>query len=109
MKMVTAIIQPLRLDEVVQALEVIGVDRLTITQVIGVGRTGPRKRIHPDEPPPAPLPPRTMIQVAVRAALLPEVIAAIRKGAVSGKPGDGKIFISEIERVIRVRDGEPER
>lgn len=108
MKMVTAVIQPFRLDAVVDALAAIRVHRFTITEVRGVGRTGPSKRTDSYGPPPVPIPPRTMIEVAVRATMLPEVIAAIREAAASGKPGDGKIVVTEIERVVRIRDGKTE-
>ncbi|HEU0202013.1 MAG TPA: P-II family nitrogen regulator [Burkholderiaceae bacterium] len=109
MKMVTAIVQPLRLDDVIDALAAIGVDRITVTEVRGVGRSAPPKRDSPEAPPPPPLPPRTRIEMAVPADELPEVLAAIRKAAASGRPGDGKIFVSELARVIRIRDGAPEQ
>ncbi len=109
MKLVTAVIQPLRLDDVVDALAAIGVDRLTVTEVKGVGRTGPPERTFPDSPPPPGLPSRTRIEMAVSAAMLPEVIEAIRKAAVSGKAGDGKIFVTELDRAVRIRDGAQER
>jgi nitrogen regulatory protein P-II 2 len=108
MKMVTAVIQPFRLDAVVDALAALRVERFTIAEVRGVGRTPPPKRIDPDVSMPAPLPRRIMLEVAVGAARLPEVVAAIRGAALSGKPGDGKIFVCDLERVVRVRDGATE-
>jgi nitrogen regulatory protein P-II 2 len=98
MKMVTAIIQPFRLDDVVDALEAIGVGKFTVTEVRGIGRTKPERRVNPDEPPPMPLPPRIKIEVAVTVERLPELIEAIQRVAVTGRPGDGKIFVMELER-----------
>jgi nitrogen regulatory protein P-II 2 len=109
MKLVCAVIQPLRLDDVIDALVAIGVDRITVTEARGIGRTPPPKRDAPDARPPPPLPQRTCIETAVPAEVLSDVLAAIRKAAASGRPGDGKIFVSELTRVVRIRDGAPER
>jgi nitrogen regulatory protein P-II 2 len=100
MKMVTAIIRPLRLDDVVDALEAIGVDKLMVTEVRGVGRTLPPRRALSDAPP------RTKIEMAVSSEQLPKVIEAIRAAAASGRAGDGKIFVSELEDAVRIRNGQ---
>ena len=109
MKLVHAIIQPLRLDDVIDALLAIGVDRITVSEARGIGRTLPPKRESPEAPPPPPLPQRTCIEAAVVDETLPQVITAIRKAAASGKPGDGKIFVTELKRVVRIRDGAREQ
>ena len=109
MKMVTAIIQPFRLDDVVDALEALGAEDFTVTEVKGVGRTKPERRVHPDEPPPTPLPPRIKIEVAVTVERLPELIEAIQRAAVSGRPGDGKIFVIELEHVLRIENHRRDR
>ena len=106
MKMVTAIIRPLRLDDVVDALEAIGVDKLTVTEVSGVGRTPPTRRSSPDVPPTQQLPPRTKIEIAVPTEKVPQVIEAIRTAVASGLAGDGKIFVYDIANTIRIRTGE---
>ncbi len=106
MKMVTAIIRPLRLDDVVDALEAIGVGKLMVTEVRGVGRTPAPRRTFPDVPPSPQLPPRTKIEMAVAAEQVPKVIGAIRAAAAMGMAGDGKIFVSELECAVRIRNGE---
>jgi nitrogen regulatory protein PII len=109
MKLVCAVIQPLRLDDVIDALGAIGIDRVTVSEVRGVGRTAPPKRDSPEAPPHPPMPLRTCIEAAVPAEVLPAVLSAIRKAAASGRPGDGKIFVTELARVVRIRDGKREQ
>jgi nitrogen regulatory protein P-II 2 len=106
MKMVTAFIRPLRLDDVVDALEAIGVDKLTVTEVRGVGRTPPAKRSVPDESQTPQLPPRTKIEMAVTNETVSKVIEAIRVAAALGLAGDGKIFVGDLEDAVRIRTGE---
>jgi nitrogen regulatory protein PII len=106
MKLVTAIIRPLRLDDVVDALEAIGVRKLTVTAATGVGRTPPPKRVLADLPQPGVLPARSKLEMAVAGDQVPRVIAAIRAAAATGKAGDGKIFVSELEEAVRIRSGE---
>jgi len=77
-----------------------------VTEVQGVGRTPPPRRTFPDVPPPPQLPPRTKIEMAVASEQVPKVIEAIRAAAAIGLAGDGKIFVSELEGAVRIRNGE---
>jgi nitrogen regulatory protein PII len=106
MKMVTAIIRPLRLDDVVEALEAIGVDKLIVTEVRGVGRTPLAKRNVSDASQTPQLPPRAKIEMAVSNKTVSKVIAAIRIAAAHGMAGDGKIFVGNLEDAVRIRTGE---
>ena len=106
MKMVTAIIRPLRLDDVVNALEAMGLDRLVVSEVRGVGRTPPSRRSLPDLPQTLRLPSRTKIEIAVANEQVRSVIDAICTAGAIGLAGDGKIFVSDLECAVRIRNGE---
>ena len=100
MKLVTAIIKPFKLDDVRAALSDIGVSGMTVTEVKGFGRQRGHTELYRD------FVPKTRIEVAVRGDLVDQVIEAIIRAAKTGKVGDGKIFITDIGRVIRIRTGE---
>ena len=106
MKKIEAIIKPFKLDEVKDALSEVGVQGMTVTEVKGFGRTGGKKEVYRGSAYVVDFVPKTRIEVAVRSDLVDQVIEAIMKSAKTGKVGDGKIFITEIERVIRIRTGE---
>lgn len=106
MKMLTAIIRPERLDDVVEALEAIGIDKLTVTEVTGVGRILPAKHAAPQEPGLPQLHPRREIEIAVASERVPRTIAAISAAAATDKPGDGKISVVELEGALRIRNRE---
>ena len=106
MKLVTAIIKPFKLDDVRAALSDIGVSGMTVTEVKGFGRTGGKKEVYRGSAYVVDFVPKTRIEVAVRGDLVDQVIEAVIKSAKTGKVGDGKIFITDIERVIRIRTGE---
>jgi nitrogen regulatory protein PII len=106
MKMLTAIIRPERLDDVVEALEAIGIDKLTVTEVAGVGQTPPAKHAFPQEPGLPQLHPRREIEIAVASERVPKAIAAIRAAAATDKPGDGNIVVAELEGAVRIRNRE---
>ena len=106
MKKIEAIIKPFKLDEVREALSEIGVTGLTVTEVKGFGRQKGHTELYRGAEYVVDFVPKTRIEVAVRSDLVDQVIEAIMKSANPGKVGDGKIFITEIERVIRIRTGE---
>ena len=106
MKLVTAIIKPFKLDEVREALSAIGVQGITVTEVKGFGRQKGHTELYRGAEYVVDFVPKTRIEVAVRGDLVDQVIEAIMKSAKTGKVGDGKIFITDIERVIRIRTGE---
>jgi nitrogen regulatory protein P-II 2 len=106
MKLVTAIIKPFKLDDVRAALSDIGVSGMTVTEVKGFGRQRGHTELYRGAEYVVDFVPKTRIEVAVRSDLVDQVIEAIMKSAKTGKVGDGKIFITEIERVIRIRTGE---
>jgi nitrogen regulatory protein PII len=106
MKLVTAIIKPFKLDDVRAALSDIGVSGMTVTEVKGFGRQRGHTELYRGAEYVVDFVPKTRIEVAVRGDLADQVIEAIMKAAKTGKVGDGKIFITDIERVIRIRTGE---
>ena len=106
MKLVTAIIKPFKLDEVKDALAEVGIQGMTVTEVKGFGRQRGHTELYRGAEYVVDFVPKTRIEVAVRGDLVDQVIEAVMKAAKTGKVGDGKIFITDIERVIRIRTGE---
>ena len=106
MKLIIAIIKPFKLEEVKTALSEIGVEGMTVTEVKGFGRQRGHTELYRGAEYVVDFVPKTRIEVAVRSELVDQVIEAILKAAKTGKVGDGKIFITEIDRVIRIRTGE---
>jgi nitrogen regulatory protein PII len=106
MKLVTAIIKPFKLDDVRAALSEIGVSGMTVTEVKGFGRQRGHTEHYRGAEYAVDYVPKTRIAVAVRSELTDPPIEAILKAAKTGKVGDGKNFITEIDRVIRIRTGE---
>jgi len=106
MKLVTAIIKPFKLDDVRAALSDIGVSGMTVTEVKGFGRQRGHTELYRGAEYVVDFVPKTRIEVAVRGDLVDQVVEAIIKAAKTGKVGDGKIFITDIERVTRIRNGE---
>ncbi len=106
MKLVTAIIKPYKLDDVKDALQGIGLKGLTITEVKGFGRQKGHTELYRGAEYVVDFLPKIKIEVAVRADQVEEVATTIRDAACTGKIGDGKIFVSQIEQVIRIRTGE---
>jgi nitrogen regulatory protein P-II 2 len=106
MKLITAIIKPFKLDDVRAALSEIGISGMTVTEVKGFGRQRGHTELYRGAEYVVDFVPKTRVEVAVKDDLLDQVVEAIVTAARTGKVGDGKIFISEIERVLRIRTGE---
>ncbi len=106
MKMVTAIIKPFKLDEVREALSAIGVQGITVTEVKGFGRQKGHTELYRGAEYVVDFLPKIKLEAAVKADMLDQVIEAIEKSAQTGKIGDGKIFVQDLEQVIRIRTGE---
>jgi len=106
MKRVTAIIKPFKLDEVREALAEVGLTGLTVTEVKGFGRQKGHTELYRGAEYVVDFLPKVKIEVVVSAAQVDQVIDAVVGAARTGKIGDGKIFVTEVERVIRIRTGE---
>jgi nitrogen regulatory protein P-II 2 len=106
MKMVTAIIKPFKLDEVREALSAIGVQGITVTEVKGFGRQKGHTELYRGAEYVVDFLPKVKLEAAIAADQLDSVLEVIEKAAQTGKIGDGKIFVQEIEQVIRIRTGE---
>ncbi|MDD3354662.1 P-II family nitrogen regulator [Zoogloea sp.] len=106
MKLVTAIIKPFKLDEVREALSAIGVQGITVTEVKGFGRQKGHTELYRGAEYVVDFLPKVKIEAAVRTEILDQVIEAIEKSASTGKIGDGKIFVFDLEQAIRIRTGE---
>ena len=106
MKMVTAIIKPFKLDEVREALSAIGVQGITVTEVKGFGRQKGHTELYRGAEYVVDFLPKVKIEAAITDEMLDHAIEAIEKSASTGKIGDGKIFVFELEQVIRIRTGE---
>jgi nitrogen regulatory protein P-II 2 len=106
MKLISAIIKPFKLDDVRAALSEIGVSGMTVTEVKGFGRQRGHTELYRGAEYVVDFVPKTRIEVAVEDALVEQVVEAIIGAAKTGKVGDGKIFITELERVLRIRTGE---
>ena len=106
MKIVTAIIKPFKLDEVRDALGEVGVKGMTVTEVKGFGRQKGHTELYRGAEYVVDFVPKTKIEVAVTEEVLDRVLEAIIKGAKSNKIGDGKIFVCDLDKVIRIRTEE---
>ncbi|MFM0740891.1 P-II family nitrogen regulator [Paraburkholderia xenovorans] len=106
MKLITAIIKPFKLDEVREALSVIGVSGITMTEVKGFGRQKGHTELYRGAEYVIEFVPKVKIEVAVPDDMVDQVIDAVERAARTGKIGDGKIFVTPIERAIRIRTGE---
>jgi nitrogen regulatory protein P-II 2 len=106
MKFVSAIIKPFKLDEVREALSAIGVQGITVTEVKGFGRQKGHTELYRGAEYVVDFLPKVKLEVAIDDKMLDQVIEAIEKSAVTGKIGDGKIFVFNLEQVTRIRTGE---
>lgn len=106
MKLVTAIIKPFKLDDVREALSEIGVQGITVTEVKGFGRQKGHTELYRGAEYAVDFLPKVKLEVAIGESLLDQTLEAISKAANTGKIGDGKIFVSGLEQIIRIRTGE---
>jgi len=106
MKLIMAVIKPFRLDDVRDALSEIGMKGMTVTEVKGFGRQKGHTELYRGAEYTVDFLPKIKLEVAVPSDLVDRVIESITTAAQTGKIGDGKIFVSEIEQVIRIRTGE---
>src|SRR5579871_5137537 len=106
MKLITAIIKPFKLDDVRTALTALGVSGMSVTEVKGFGRQRGHTELYRGAEYVVDFIPKSRLEVAVRGQLVEQVIDAICAAARTGKVGDGKIFVTDLERVVRVRTGE---
>lgn len=106
MKLITAIVKPFKLDDVRESLSEIGVQGITVTEVKGFGRQKGHTELYRGAEYVVDFLPKVKIEVAVSEDLMEQTIEAITKSANTGKIGDGKVFVSALEQVIRIRTGE---
>ena len=106
MKLVTAIIKPFKLDDVREALSEIGVQGITVTEVKGFGRQKGHTELYRGAEYVVDFLPKVKLEIAIGEDLLNQTIEAITQSANTGKIGDGKIFVTSLEQIIRIRTGE---
>ena len=106
MKMVTAVIKPFKLEEVREALSTLGVQGITVTEVKGFGRQKGHTELYRGAEYVIDFLPKVKLETAVDDDVVERVIEAIEQSARTGKIGDGKIFVADLEQVIRIRTGE---
>lgn len=106
MKLVTAIIKPFKLDEVREALAQVGVQGVTVIEVKGFGRQKGHTELYRGAEYVVDFLPKIKLEIAVSSSIVDQVIDTIRDAANTGKIGDGKIFVTELEQVVRIRTGE---
>ncbi len=109
MKFVTAILRPHKLDDVREALSEVGVSGITVTEVKGFGRQKGHTELYRGAEYQVDFLPKIKLEIAIPASKLDEVIEAIKNVANSGKVGDGKIFVSNLDKVVRIRTGETDK
>ncbi len=106
MKRIKAIIKPFRLDEVKEALAEVGIPGMTVMEVRGFGRTGGQRETYRGSAYVVDLVPKVQVEIIARDGMVEAIVAAISRAAGTGKIGDGKIFVTPVEEVIRIRTGE---
>jgi nitrogen regulatory protein P-II 1 len=106
MKKVAAIVQPFKLDSVKDALAEVGLAGMTVTEVRGFGRTGGKKEVYRGSTYVVDFVPKVKIEIVVRDDLVHQVLEIVTAAARTGKIGDGKIFVTHVDDVIRIRTGE---
>ena len=106
MKKIEAIVKPFKLDEVREALSAIGVQGITVTEVKGFGRQKGHTELYRGAEYVVDFLPKVKVEAAVSDGLVEQVLEAIEKSANTGKIGDGKIFVFDLEQVVRIRTGE---
>ena len=106
MKLITAVVKPFKLDEVKEALHDVGVSGITVTEAKGFGRQKGHTELYRGAEYVVDFLPKMKLEVVLEDHLVERAIEAIRQAAATGRIGDGKIFVYELERVMRIRTGE---
>src|SRR5471032_3004037 len=106
MKKVEAIIKPFKLDEVKDALSEVGIQGMTVTEVKGFGRTGGKKEVYRGSAYVVDFVPKVKLEIIVKDDMVLQVLNTITEAAKTGRIGDGKIFVTPVDEVIRIRTGE---
>jgi nitrogen regulatory protein P-II 2 len=106
MKLIMAVIRPFKLDDVRKALNDVGVNGVTVTEIRGFGRQRGHTEIYRGAEYAVEFIPKTKIEIAVDNSLVDQVVEAIMKAAQTGKVGDGKVFVFQLTQVVRIRTGE---
>ena len=106
MKLITAVVKPFKLDEVKDALKAAGAQGITVSEVRGFGRQGGHTETYRGAEYNIEFVPKVRIELVVDDAVLDRAVEAIRSAAATGKIGDGKIWVTNVERIIRIRTGE---
>ena len=106
MKKIEAIIKPFKLDEVKDALAEVGVQGMTVTEVKGFGRTGGKKEVYRGSAYVVDFVPKVKLEIIVTDDAVRQVVATITDAARTGRIGDGKIFVTPVDEIIRIRTGE---
>lgn len=106
MKLITSIIKPFKLEEVKEALSEVGIEGMTVTEVKGFGRQKGHTEIYRGSEYTVDFLPKVKLEVAVSEDLVPKVVETIIKAAKTGKIGDGKIFVSPLDEIVRIRTEE---
>ncbi len=106
MKKIEAIIKPFKLDEVKDALGEVGIQGMTVTEVKGFGRTGGKKEVYRGSAYVVDFVPKVKVEVVVADSMIGQVVESIEKAGKTGRIGDGKIFVYDMEEAIRIRTGE---
>jgi nitrogen regulatory protein P-II 2 len=106
MKLITAIVKPFKLDDVRESLSEIGVQGITVTEVKGFGRQKGHTELYRGAEYVVDFLPKVKLEIAIGEGLLDRTIEAITQSANTGKIGDGKIFVTSLEQIIRIRTGE---
>ena len=109
MKMIMAVIKPFKLDETREALTALGIEGMTVSEVKGFGRQKGQAEIYRGAEYTVSFLPKVKIEAIVRDELVDGAVAAIRKAALTGKIGDGKIFVWDVNKAVRIRTGETDR
>ena len=106
MKLITAVIKPFKLDDVKDALKEAGITGITVSEVRGFGRQGGHTETYRGAEYKIDFVPKVSIEVVVDDAVVDAAVDAIKVGAATGKIGDGKIWVSDVDRIVRIRTGE---
>ena len=106
MKLITAILKPYKIDDVKDALKSVGVEGMTVSEVRGFGRQGGHAETYRGAEYKIDFVPKVRIEIVADSSNADQIVAAIQQAASTGKIGDGKIWVTEIERMIRIRTGE---